>query len=73
MMREGEAEKQVIYVIEGIILLTTLLNLLMAFTESFFLSHVVLLTFYASLLSTKAYITLLRRSSTLPLYGLLVI
>jgi hypothetical protein len=35
-MREGEAEKQVIYVIKGIILLTTLLDLLMAFAESFF-------------------------------------
>jgi len=36
MMREGEAEKQVLYVIEGIALLVTLLDLFLAFIQSFF-------------------------------------
>ena len=42
-MREGEAEKQVLYVIEGIALLVTLLYLFLAFIQSFFPSHVALL------------------------------
>jgi hypothetical protein len=39
-MREGEAEKQVLYVTEGIVLLMTLLGLLLAFIQSFLSSHV---------------------------------
>lgn len=60
-MREGEAEKQVLYVIEGIVLLNDTVWPTAGFHSILSPFHTVLLTeslnLHIALLSTKAYIT----------------